>query len=384
MFETDLVTSLDLNEETGRVVVGTENPAQAEQMRASMTPDELANTDFVRAVPDEPFVGEATLANAEGASSMPFRSLRTGRFRPLTAGINTDFRHPSLGGSACTQGPAVQFGTGTYGFLSNAHCTYSRHRIDGVRFSQPSANVAADFVGIEQAEPAYRSGWFITDGFYSDITFVRTNAAVQLRGQVATADGCSRYTADCVENGPASDVIGTVSYLPVNTSVFKTGKETGTTAGRLAETCSDRTQDGDKLLCQNVVRWDAAIGGPQEIAFPGDSGSPVLIRAGTPGTNLAQLVGVLWGGNRNDLSYFNYSPWENIWQQGRAGTAYGLPLQVVTSSRGLVANSAAIPGGGGGTTGGGGGGGGGGSNCPEGLGGEHGYTDQPACPPPSP
>ena len=382
MFESDLVSYLDLDETTGRVVVGTHTDAQAAAVRAAMTPDELAVSDFIRSPEITPAVADVSAETVSSSSSFVNRSLRNSAFRPLIAGAETEFRTPAGAGTACSQGPAVRFSDGTYGFLSNAHCTLDRTRIDGVMFYQPLP-VQSDLIGIEAAEPAYRSGWFVHDGYYSDAAFVRTQANVELRGQMTNSDNCGTGSGACTENGIITDVTGTSSYLPVNTRVFKTGRTTGSTAGRISSTCFDTTPSGEsrKILCSSIVTYDSSIPSPTTIVGAGDSGSAVLVNGGVPSLSGGTLAGILWGSNGSQS--FVFSPWENIWQGERAGTAYGLPVQVVTNSQGAVKNATSGGGGtGGGGTGGGGGGGGGG--CPDtNAGGEWGTTREPApCPQP--
>lgn len=365
MFESDLVSYLDLDETTGRVVVGTHTGAQEAAVRSAMTPDELAVSDFIRSPEFVNAVGTDDAESEAGSNSLVGRSLRFDAFRPLVAGGRTHFRNASNQGSFCTQGPAVSFNGSTYGFLSNAHCTLDRTRVDGVRFYQPQPLVAADLIGIETAEPTYRSGIFITDGYYSDAAFIRTQTGIQLKGQMTSADNCFG-AGDCVENGIITNVSGTATYLPVNAAVFKTGNMTGTTAGRISQTCFDTVPTGEsrQILCSSVVSYSSTVPSPTRLVEGGDSGSAVLVNGGVPGTTSAALAGILWGG-RVDGSTFAFSPWENIWQgAGRAGTAYGLPVQVITGSQ-TVSNASSTGGGstGGGSTGGGGTPGGGG--CPD-------------------
>jgi hypothetical protein len=207
------------------------------------------------------------------------------------------------------------------------------------------ARVESERIGTEAAVPAYRSGWFITNGYFSDAAFVRAWPEVPLRGQMTSADNCSSTSVDCVENGLINNITRTVSYLAVNTSVFKTGQTTGTSAGRISHVCVDRAgSDGSRILCNSIVWRDPAIPtGPGELAFYGDSGSPVLLREGIPGTENGALAGVLWGGDPPIGENFIFSPWENIWQNERAGTQYGLAVQVVTAAHGVVRNPAPPP-----------------------------------------
>ncbi|HUH13060.1 MAG TPA: hypothetical protein VMK65_08115, partial [Longimicrobiales bacterium] len=93
-----------------------------------------------------------------------------------------------------------------------------------------------------------------------------------------------------------------------------------------------------QLLCQTIVENNSA-----QIVAGGDSGSPVFK---TTGSNTAELVGILWGGNSSG-SLFVFSPLKSI--QDELGT-----LNATTDGTG------------GGGDGGGDGGGGGGDCTPRG------------------
>ena len=343
LFETDLVHTLDLDETTGRVEVGTSTAADADRVRAQMSPAERAVADFVRAEPAQNAVETLSPAQARALAATPslardLRSLRTGKFVPMIGGIAVYYQDRSGGFDRCTQGPAVRYNGAAWGFLTNAHCTGDLARNDGITFYQPFIRTA-DLAGVEAAEPSYRSGWFITDGYYADVAFVRSTNERTLRGQMTSADGCSSQTADCVENGIITSVPGTVSYQPKNVRVFKTGLKTGTTAGMILATCvdSDNNQTGYRILCSNLVGYAPNGQTSGNLSETGDSGAPVLVNQGAPGSNVGSLSGILWGIPGSNTTQYYYSPWENISRDGRAGD-YGLPVRALTASEGAVAN----------------------------------------------
>lgn len=332
MFEDDLVTYLDLDEVAGRVVVGTADAAAQARVQGQMTAAERQASDFV------------TKAVAEPLAAAPLRALRGDAFRPLVSGAKAAITNSSY----CTQGPAVRYNGGAYGFLTNAHCTGDYNTVSGTPFYQPFVS-ATSRIGTETAEPAYRSGWFITDGYYADAAFVRTPNDLELTGTVTSSDNCNNG-GPCTENGIINQVVGTSSYLPVNIRVFKTGATTGSTAGLIAETCVDVSLANPaggtvKILCSTSVSYAAGIATTLPLADPGDSGSPVLTNGGTPGSNATTLGGVLFAKNRGSSTQFYFSPWENIWNRERTNS-YGLDVEVVVASRGVVANrSSGGPGG---------------------------------------
>lgn len=217
LFETDLVVSLDLNEQTGRVEVGTRTAADADAVRSQMTESEIAVVDFVRAQPlnsfaltSETLSGPTPLAvrSAFSANSgnQTLRSLRSDAFRPLIAGAEVEYEWPNGVRSVCTQGPVVEYEDRTYGFLTNAHCTGDKSQITGVDFFQPTY-APADQIGDEHDEIDYRGGgWvdgiFITSGYYADIVFVKSTSNLNLRGEMAQAANCAVAGNDCVESAP--------------------------------------------------------------------------------------------------------------------------------------------------------------------------------------
>ena len=343
LMETELVTMLDIDDEAGRVLLGTRTIEDAVLVLNMMEDDELAVTEFVHAEPAVPAVETTTASHsavASGASSL--RSLRFDRFRPLIGGAHTLQILPGGEEKTCTNGPAVRYSDGTFGFLTNAHCTGDFSRVNDVPFYQV-AFVESERTGTEAAVPPYRSGWFITNGYFSDAAFIRAGPEVPLEGKMTSADDCwaPRHVGDCVENGLINNITRTVSYLPINTGVFKTGQTTGTSAGRITQVCAD--YGNPRILCSSVVSRDPAIPtGPSQLGWAGDSGAPVLLREGIPGTENGALAGLLWG-YWDDGDRFVFSPWENIWQNERAGTQYGLAVQAVTAAHGVVQNPAPPP-----------------------------------------
>ena len=355
LFESNLVHWLDLDETVGRITLGTASLADEDLVRASMTPEELAAVDFIRAEPAVDLVKRSDLPRALVASARPsaasartLRSLRDDAFDPLIAGAETELINFDRGGAAagtsCTQGPVVVLDGVWYGFLTNAHCTLDRTGVQDTPFYQPFP-AEENQIGSEFREVIYRSRWFVNDGYFSDVAFVRTADGQRLRGQMTSADNCT--PASCVENGIITDVVGTSSYLTVNVRVFKTGEATGTTAGKVTNTCLDlRGGDGDMNLCQNAVSYDSSIPSPLSLAKGGDSGAAVMVNGGVPGSTSATIAGILWAGTESERVFY-YSPWENI-QSSQKGGEYGLNVQVVRAAQGVVTNSPGSTGGSGG------------------------------------
>lgn len=336
MFEGERITMLDVNEEAGTVDVGVLSDTDEQALRASLTNEQASVVRFVRYERAVNLVGTYTEVPRQESvhlsGTTTLRSLQTDQFRPLVSGPRTDFWNPRLQtGTWCTLGPIVRHSNGRYGFLTNAHCTVDRQQLDYTSFYQPSLP-ANDYVGAESQEAQYRSPWIGSHGFYADVAFVGTLSWTELSGYMTASDNC--IGGACTENGTLTAVTGASPNLSVNMRVFKTGAKTGSTAGRINRTCLDLSgSDGLANLCQVEVVYDPAVASPTTLADGGDSGSAVMVSSGTPGANATTLAGILWGGRRDNPGLFYYSPW-----QGITGSTYGLPVQPVRASHGVVRN----------------------------------------------
>lgn len=332
------VRSLDADEVAGRVVIGVASEADEAAVRAQLSAEEARMADIVRVEPISRAVAFGPAAADDGTTlTPPGRSLRYSVFAPMLAGPELDWLHPTGVVAHCTQGPIVQYANASWGFLTNAHCTRDQYSTGTTQFYQPTYNVSADLIGVEAVKQRFRDHWFLShnDGYYADVVFARSAPGRALIGQMTSAT-CDPY--DCVESGPITDVAGSTSYVPVNVPVFKTGRTTGTTMGRITNVCVDEFSGGFQYLCQNRVVYDPALSSSSLIVGDGDSGSSVMTYTGAPG-GIASVTGILWA--RYGQSEFVYSPWENIVQQ-RAGS-HGLNVAVLHRSVGAVMNPLVPP-----------------------------------------
>jgi hypothetical protein len=99
------------------------------------------------------------------------------------------------------------------------------------------------------------------------------------------------------------DVVGTADYPRVGIVVHKTGRTTGTRAGRIARTCVD-TLLSDGVEGQYVVQCSTEIDNPA-FSGPGDSGAAIWnsVAGG------AKVVGILSYGNGSTTGF---SPWGSV------------------------------------------------------------------------
>jgi len=289
LFELNGVVYTDADERTGRFVVGVANRGMETSIRARLNAMNVTpqSVDFVVS---EPIYQVTTLRDY---------------IRPIEGGLQVRWD-----GFVCTLGfNAVR--QGVSGFAMNSHCTTTQGGVDGTEYYQPLNQIAAEFIGIEIADPHYRrNGSGCPRGRicrYSDSSYAqRDSQAAAVRGYIAKTDtvntGSLTMVADqfrITSKGPSS----------LGQTVNKVGRTTGWTQGTVTNRCVNVGVSGTNIveLCQDFV--SAGVGG-------GDSSSPVFaIVSG----NDVQLRGILWGGNSSGTQ-FVYSPIANIERSDELGT----------------------------------------------------------------
>jgi hypothetical protein len=220
--------------------------------------------------------------------------------RPTRGGIQIHF-----GNYLCTLGFNVDHAGGR-SFITNSHCTDRQGGVDGTLYYQPVSSVDPDPIAVEVDDPGYFKGGECSRGKqcrYSDAARAQYNAGIDSNGEIAKTDGV---------NSGSLNVVGSfdiTSQDDTNTSfsgtVHKVGRTTGWGAGTVTASCVTVNVSGSniQLLCQTLVQSGGAT-----IVGGGDSGSPVFRQTGS---NTAQLLGILWGGNSaGDL--FVFSPLKSI------------------------------------------------------------------------
>ena len=340
LFNSGYVTSLDIDESIGSITIGVKS---SRFLNEAITLVSESERRFVNVIVDTPVslgIMDGVQANNSSSGSLPILSLRSGTFRPLLPGSHVKFY---LGNNikSCTQGPSVRRADGAYGFLVNSHCTTEFYRMEGIPFYQPTAGASP--IGLETEEQKRQSCIGCPKGFYADVAFVRSTNGIQLKGNVAAAEGCENRDSDCLGNSSGHDVSSSSTYLSLDTIVSKVGRSTGNTTGRIYRTCKDHvvqlagyTEDSQRdvqLLCQNTVRYSSDTYSHLPLFENGDSGSPVYT-FGFP-LQTVSIAGIAWG--FSGLNDFIYSPWENIIDGARAD-GRGIPVNVIRSTDGLVSN----------------------------------------------
>lgn len=280
--------SLDIDERRNRLVFGVE--------RESLGEFAARLGDFLRGtrVPPE----AVSVEDAEPVS--PFASL-SDKIRPVPGGVKIT----PVGSGAmppCTLGVNATW-FGVKGFITNSHCSQTRSVIDGTLFYQ-NTFTSTNLIGIETIDPPYFTGSPCPAGRKcrrSDASFASyATVSDSQGGKIANTVICGFGGLPGSTNiNPAQPRLSVTNFLfgsPAGSFVFKVGITTGCTMGSLKNTCVDvNTANSYTMLCQDQVSAKADFG---------DSGSPVFLQSGTQAT----LVGILWGGSLDGLTYF-YSPW---------------------------------------------------------------------------
>ena len=260
------VTMTDIDDRTNRLTVGVEDAGLAASAVASV----LAKVGIPQTA--------VTVVTATAVTP----NLRD-RTRPLHAGTQIQLG----GGGNCTLGFPANRG-GTFGFVTNSHCSTIRSAVDSGDYWQSTRPAGGgDTVGVETVDPAMFTGAGCPAGRScrrSDANFVRTNNGAPIsQGRIARAP-----IGSLDWNGTDTFRINTVGQAFNGDAVQKVGRTTGRTAGPVTSTCVNSNVAGTTftMLCQDRASYTA--GG-------GDSGSPVFVLTNNPAPNDVRAVGIHWG-----------------------------------------------------------------------------------------
>lgn len=284
VFELAGVVFTDADETRGRVIVGVLDRGVEGLVRA--TAARLgADAQNIEIIETEPIFQVDTLRDF---------------IRPVVAGVQIRFSAYvcSLGFNAIRNGVT--------GFVTASHCSDRQGSVDGTQYYQPVNQVAAEFVGTEIADPAYRRNF---NGCprgrvcrFSDSNFVDGANGVDFQlGTIAKTTGPNNGSLEIA----GSFTITGEGSASVGQTANKVGRTTGWGQGTVTRTCTNTGVSGSNivLLCQTFVEHSSAV-----IVQGGDSGSPVFrIQSG----NNVTLLGNLWGGNSSG-TLFVYSPMSGI------------------------------------------------------------------------
>ena len=292
LFSIDGVVFTDIDEKTGRFVVGVErfelSPTVAWLLELLAVPAD--SVEFV----EVPAVHQlATLRDTT---------------RPLQGGTQIHFSN-----FLCTLGFNVVRG-GVAGFVTNSHCTTTQGGTENTQYYQPLSSIAPTVIGREVADPSYFTGSGCPSGSVcrsSDSAFVEyQNGVSGDLGVIAKTSGANNGSLTILGN---FDIVGEGSAT--TGTVNKVGRTTGWTQGSISGSCVNVGVSGTNIvqLCQNLVTSTS------QIVAGGDSGSGVFtIVSG----NDVELQGILWGGS-TDGKLFVYSPLANIESELGALTTFG-------------------------------------------------------------
>ena len=280
VFDLDEVVSLDLDERTGRVVVGMLNADGA-----GMVIDSLRLTTSERSLVD--FKSQQIVKPAR-------QQTVNWRHRPLTGGYQ-------IGPGNCTMTLGAMRGSEQL-MLTASHCTATVFAPDGGPTRQ-NFNQTQTF-GAEVTDPyTYSCGTWISpkrcrraDAAAYDVASVDLFASDSIGwvpGRIArtltATSGSSQQNGSFVidQNNPYWTVIAEIAYPLQGEVMHKVGQSTGWTYGAVFATCQDEIQSGTnvKIVCNDEANTYGA---------PGDSGSPLFAPYGGYVGTVA-FYGVLWG-----------------------------------------------------------------------------------------
>jgi hypothetical protein len=258
-----------------------------------------------------------------------FNATLQDRIRPTVGGLQiaTSSFFCTLSGNGRPPGMNVKMYA-----ITNSHCTNTQGGSEGTVFYQ-NTSVAGNEIGTETLDPEYITGFTCPAGRRcrrSDAALIQASVPHQgemgfialpvsrahLQGSLTLA------TTVATEAIYIEAVWGWTQWFGgvyVGQELDKVGRTTGWTYGNVSSTCVDVNVDATDitLWCQTIVD-----GGVNQ----GDSGSPVFTNRGTvpgpigtPDTQLAGLVGVLWGGTATH-DQFAFSPFPSVLSELTADT----------------------------------------------------------------
>ena len=231
-------------------------------------------------------------------------------------------------GAACTLGFNARLGT-LSGFVTNAHCSTQQGVVTPTVYRQGGDQIGREFREARQWTcGANRCRW-------ADAAFVRYDAGESFEsGGIAftytntnarsetSASASDLEIRDWTRMGLAfRNKIIRGSNPVVGDFVFKTGRTTGTTSGRVTQTCVDVRQNGTNIInrCQTLANY---------FARGGDSGSPVYqYRYYTTTGWRVELKGINWSQGGSNV----FSPISNV--NTALGTNLGLTRPATVRTR---------------------------------------------------
>ena len=211
---------------------------------------------------------------------------------PVVGGLQVE----SPGAGTCSLG-FVTDRDGVRGVVTNSHCALRFGADDGSVAVQPSLRNGGTRIGEETIDLVFFSGGTCPAGRLcrqSDSAFVDLDGGISSSlGHIARTTGLGTTTIDHVN--PTFRIVEEGGPL-MNDTVEKIGWVTGWTQGTIVDTCADiHNPWADLTIRCDYVAEELDIGS-------GDSGSPVFKIVDSPATGDVQLLGILWGGGRSQIT----------------------------------------------------------------------------------
>lgn len=275
VFSIKEVTGTTIDEKNNQLKVGVKNLNKKIDIEEALSATKIPS-DAVEIVQIDPFIPDITLNDM---------------IRPLIGGLQIT----SSSGS-CTFG----FGgirSGTWGFVTNSHCTTNMGQNNGTIFYQGD-----DYIGTESSssDPAFFSGGACPSGKlcrYSDSAFINKSSSDSMNVGKIAKPTASDHAEPISWNG--TDKFRIIGERPsiLGEVIEKVGKTTGRTDGTVSDTCFNATSSAGSnymILCQDIGNYSAATG---------DSGSVVFRVTNSPTTNDVLLLGIHWGSSGSTRAY---------------------------------------------------------------------------------
>ena len=243
------------------------------------------------------------------------------RIRPMVGGLLVTRILTSSSYINCTMGP-IAVRNGELGFLINSHCTPSTAS-DGTIWHQINL-LSADRVGVETYEAALTnctSQYDTLPGVPTGSTFgCRAADAVWVKFDAGVANATNvkkgyigRTTTGTTMSSTPWRIAGALIAV-VGSSVQKTGRVTGTTAGTITEQCVDEFSPLPAGVSYVVEQCQTRA---SATANAGDSGSPIYTPYPAFGADAVVIEGMVANGKGcnaqgNNCTSISYPPWSNL------------------------------------------------------------------------
>ena len=272
-------SSLDLDEQSGKIVIGLEKLDEADSLRGILSGAKIPADVLL-------------IEQSSMALTYPIPGSVFSRSRPLAGGV-------IIGSSECTLGIAALAESGAYSFLMTAgHCSPTFGVPDAYWMRQPLSGM--QLMGYEFYDYSWTCAGGRCDnadiGLYTN-DFVDYNAGIgeiplelglvwRMTARVAGPNALGALNID--QQFPRLSVTGIQSYGIMSQVVDKVGRSSGWTFGNTYKTCALVQFNANyKLNCQDYASYTSDYG---------DSGGPVFVHypniAPSPGGNGITFLGI--------------------------------------------------------------------------------------------